>query len=157
MGVLPLPKLYEGSSYSYCSIINGVGKVGALGFHSSNSEAMSAYIQYVTENSLAVLEAYYDDAMKNRYTDDAGSKDMLDLIYASIGSQKTMIIDELLMNRSWATMHPYTWTQLIRQDNFIGHASDIAIQYGSCVPSKNSVLADVYSAWQKADQIVYES
>lgn len=154
MGVLPLPKLYEGTSTSYCSIINGVGKVGALGYHSENSEAMSAYVQYITENSLSVLEAYYDDAMKNRYTNDAGSKDMLDLIYDSIGSQKTMIIEELLMNRDWGTMQPYTWHQLIKSDNYTGHASDISVQYDACYDRKNNLLREIFDAWMtKADPI----
>ena len=154
MGVLPLPKLYEGSAYSYCSIINGVGKVGALGYHSENSEAMSAYIQYITEHSLSVLEAYYDDAMKNRYTNDTGSKDMLDLIYDSIGSQKTMIIEELLMNRDWGTMQPYTWHQLIKSNNYTGHASDISVQYESCWDRKNNLLREIFDAWMtKADPI----
>lgn len=154
MGVLPLPKLYEGSATSYCSIINGVGKVGALGYHSENGQAMSAYIQYITEHSLDVLTAYYDDAMKNRYTNDSGSKDMLDLIYDSIGSQKTMIIEELLMNRDWGTMQPYTWHQLIRDENFTGHASDISIQYDSCYDRKNNMLREVFDAWvNKADPV----
>ncbi len=156
MGVLPLPKLLDDDS-PYCTIINGTGRVGALGYTSENGMAMSAYIQYITENSRAVLNEYYDVAMKDKYTGDEGSKRMLDLIYASIGSQQSMILDELILFKDYGTMSAYTWSQIIRSDNFSGHASDISKVYSECLDAKNSMISStIFREWLASDVITFD-
>ncbi len=155
MGILPLPKLQEGTSTPYCSIINGIGKVGALSYHSPNGKEMSAYIQYVTENSAEVLTKYYDDAMKHKYSSDAGSQVMLDLIYDSIGSQKTMMLEELMVSCNW-NVSPHVWNNLLQSQNYTGNATNIAQKYGECRDLKNNTLASIFQMWEtKADPIVY--
>lgn len=154
-GVLPMPKLQAGTSTPYASIINGTGKVGALSFHSGNQQAMSAWVQYSSEESYSVLTTYYDVAMKDTYTTDAGSKDMLDLIYDSIGSQKTMVIDDLLRAKNWATLAGDAWHNLLKADGFTGNAVGFSTKYQESYNKKNGTLTSVIQSWLKADAITY--
>jgi hypothetical protein len=149
LSILPVPKLNASSEYN--TAINSRARVGAISYSSQNKVAMSAFIQYQTENSEDVKNEYFSKAMSGKYLAGAGAGSVLTMIYDNIGSNKASILDNLVLARDWSVGVEYAWTQLIKADNFTGHATDINSQYKTCVDAKQSVLNAAIAAWYLCD------
>ncbi len=148
LSILPMPKNTIRSTYN--TTINTRARVGAISFHSANKEQISAWIQYCTEKSDVVKTAYFDTAMNSKFLAGSGASEMLDMVYKNVGDNKSMVLDHLIMYKD-GTMEQYTWTKLILDEDFQGHASDINTQYQTAVQAKQTVLDAIMELWKVAD------
>ncbi len=148
LSILPVPKNNTRSTYN--TTINTRARVGAISFHSPLKKQASAWVQLSTENSDVVKKEYFDKAMNSKYLAGSGANEMLDLIYKNVGSNKSMILDHLILHKN-GDMEQHTWTSMIQAGNYQGHETDIGGVYSSAVQAKQSVLDDILQLWQAAD------
>ncbi len=149
LSILPIPKVGEYDEYN--TAINSRARVGALSFHSTKKAETSAWIQYCTEHSDKVRAEYFDKAMNDKYMSGSGAKEMLDFIYANVGDNKSMILDQMIMAKDWINGGDYTWTQLIKAGDFTGHANDIDAQYKTAIQQKGGILDTILEEWNQSD------
>ena len=103
--VVPIPLLEAGTADDYNTCVHNTAALGGFNINSTKYLAMSAYIQYCTENSEEIKDEYLQVTMKFKTTQfNLGTSDMLDLIYDSIQSVREMILDNVLRNRKNATI-----------------------------------------------------
>ncbi len=83
-GILPSPKLDEDQD-EYYSAVNDIAACIAIPITNSNLERTSVIIEALAaESHNTLLPAYYETAIKSKYTRDTVSTDMLDLILDSV-------------------------------------------------------------------------
>lgn len=148
-GLVPIPKLNE--SLEYNTLIHNVGKCGAISLSTTKPRQISAYIQYCSENSGDVVNEYYNYAMKYKYTSDAGTAEMLDLIYENIVSVREKALDDLL-SASNADAKTYAWHYMLMgaegNKNYQSNADQIASVYETAIRIKQSVIGQLLNKWK---------
>ena len=140
--VVPCPK--TDASKSYNSIVYSTGDVGAINVNANprKARALTAYLQYCTENSPAIREQFLQIVMKYTVTTyNQGTDRMLDLIYNSILYGRDKTVDDVagVSNNRW---HGY-----MRKQHFQAGSDYIATQYASCISSKQSTLDRIMRKW----------
>lgn len=149
LSIVPIPKL--STVHEYNTAVNTRARVGAISFSSSSKREMSALIQYMTENSAEMRNEYFNKAMNGKYLQGSGAGRMLDLIEENMGSNKSMILDALVMARNWEQCQPNAWTELIKADYFKGNKDNITTLYSSAVGVKQVTLNEAVEAWYNCD------
>ena len=146
-GLIPNPKFSEDADYN--TLIHNVARVGAISRNctENNRKAISAFIQYCSENSRNIVNEYYNYAMKYKFTSDAGTAEMLDLIYANVVAVREKALDDLI--GAWNT-NASKWHTLLISDSrdFRANADQIATVYGTTTSLKRSVLATLGEKWK---------
>ena len=148
-GLVPIPKLSE--EFEYNTLIHNVGKCGAVSFSTSKPRQISAFIQYCSENSKEVVNEYYNYAMKYKYTSDAGTAEMLDMIYQNIVSVREKALDDLL-SASNSDAGTYAWHKMLigaeGNLNYQSNADQIASVYETAIRIKQSVIGQLLKKWK---------
>ena len=140
--VVPCPKV--DASKSYNSIVYSTGDVGAINVNANprRAKALTAYLQYCTENSPAIREQFLQIVMKYKVTVyNQGTDRMLDLIYNSILFGRDKTIDDLAGTTS------NRWHSLMRLQHFEAGSDYVTGQYESCRSSKQTALDRVMKKW----------
>ena len=140
--VVPCPKV--DASKSYNSIVYSTGDVGAINVNANprRAKALTAYLQYCTENSPAIREQFLQIVMKYKVTVyNQGTDRMLDLIYNSILFGRDKTIDDL------AGTNSNRWHSLMRLQHFEAGSDYVTGQYESCRSSKQTALDRVMKKW----------
>ena len=140
--VVPCPK--TDASKSYNSIVYSTGDVGAINVNANprRARALTAYLQYCTENSPAIREQFLQIVMKYKVTTyNQGTDRMLNIIYKSILYGRDKTVDDVAgsSNNRW---HGY-----MRKQHFQAGSDYIATQYASCISSKQSALDRIMKKW----------
>ncbi len=148
-GLIPIPKIAEGEEYRYNTLIHNVGKCGAISLHTQRPEAVSAYIQYCTENSAELMNEYYNYAMKYKYTSDAGTAEMLDMIYENIVSIREKALEDIIASQN-TQAGAYRWHLLLISDSkdFKTNADQIGTVYTTAIQIKQAVLENLREKWK---------
>lgn len=82
--IVPLPKLDPDQDHYVTGIHDGCSIYG-ISYYSDAKAASAATLEYMAYLSHKdVLPVYYDQALKNKYTNDASSAQMIDLIHSNI-------------------------------------------------------------------------
>ena len=140
--VVPCPKTDVGNSYN--TIIYSTGDAGAINVNvkPAKAKALTAYVQYCTENSPAIREQFLQIVMKYKVTTyDQGTDRMLDLIYDAIRYVRDKTVDDLAGNSDTR------WHGLMRHEHFKGGADYITVQYDSYRSSKQKLLDTYLKKW----------
>ena len=147
-GLVPIPKLDE--KYNYNTLIHNVGRCGAISLSTTKPQAISAYIQYCSENSADVVNEYYNYAMKYKYTSDAGTAEMLDQIYNNVVSSREKSLDDLISATN-ADAKLYNWHSMLISDNrdYKSNADQIATVYETAIRIKQTVIGKLLNDWKK--------
>ncbi|MBP5349853.1 MAG: hypothetical protein J6Z13_05850, partial [Clostridia bacterium] len=140
--VVPCPKI--DASKPYNSIVYSTGDVGAINVNANprRARALTAYLQYCTENSPAIREQFLQIVMKYKVTTyNQGTDRMLNIIYKSILYGRDKTVDDVAgsSNNRW---HGY-----MRKQHFQAGSDYIATQYASCISSKQSALDRIMKKW----------
>ncbi len=153
LSIVPIPK--NSKSAKHNTTINSRARVGALSFNSPKKKYTSAWIQYSTEESDVVKKAYFDKAIGKVALAGVGASEMLDLIYKNLGSNKSMILDHMILHKD-GDQQANCWSHMIQEGNYTAHKTDIGTVYASAVRAKQAVLNDIMEDWEKADALVVE-
>ena len=140
--VVPCPKTDAAKPYN--SIVYSTGDVGAINVNANprRARALTAYLQYCTENSPAIREQFLQIVMKYKVTTyNQGTDRMLNIIYKSILYGRDKTVDDVAgsSNNRW---HGY-----MRKQHFQAGSDYIATQYASCISSKQSALDRIMKKW----------
>ena len=92
-GVVPFPKVDTETQEVYHTTVHDQAEIGAILNTTSNYTMVSAYLQYINEESANVLTEYYENSLKLRYNDDRQTAAMIDLVHDSINSPFSMVME----------------------------------------------------------------
>ena len=96
-GVAPLPKWSKTEQDAYHTTVHDQTEIGCILKSAHAYSAASALMQYLNEESDAVVEAYYEKGMKYKYTTDANSRMMMDIIRESTDDSFRTVVGPLCL------------------------------------------------------------
>ena len=96
-GLTPIPKYDQRRQEDYHTMIEQFAELSAILINAPSFTLASAYLQYATENSKAVLTEYYEFSLKFKYNDDPTIRSMIDLVYDCIDSPFGMWFETVIM------------------------------------------------------------
>lgn len=108
IGLLPYPKLDE-TQEDYITVIHDTAEIGAIPLTCQRGDFASAVIQALCEESYnTAMPAYYETALKIKYSRDDNSAHMIDIIHDSINGLFTLIYGANHANNifTWAFLEP---------------------------------------------------
>lgn len=86
-GLVPVPSYDFNVQERYHTMVHDQTEIGAILVSASSFGAASAFLQYMNENSKAVLTEYYNESLKFKYSDGSSTvRLMIDLIHDTIDS-----------------------------------------------------------------------
>ena len=97
-GIIPLPMLDENQEF-YNSCIHDSCTIFCVPITVANTTAVSAVLEALAaESARLVSPAYYEQALKVKYTRDSDAGDMIDLIYSHISTDFAFLYSSALSN-----------------------------------------------------------
>jgi hypothetical protein len=150
--VVPMPAIEasaEGEDLPYATMIHNRGNVGAINVMSTKYKVVSAFVQYVSENSEHIYDEYLNVTIKfDDFSGNAGTSAMLDIIYDSIRSNREKVIDDVLHTKGWGKINDYRWHMLLMANGYTQYGNDgILPMYETSYKKKMSYLEAVLSDW----------
>ena len=85
-GIVPIPMWNAREQDNYITTVHDQVEIGAILNTAQNFSAASALMQFLNEESDAVVYAYYEKGLKFKYNDDANNRMMMDLVRDTVGS-----------------------------------------------------------------------
>ena len=85
-GLVPTPKWDVDEQDDYHTILHDQVEIGCILNTANTFSAASALMQYLNEESGAVVNAYYEKGLKYKYNDDENARVMMDIIRATTDS-----------------------------------------------------------------------
>ena len=140
--VVPCPKTNANNEYN--TIIYSTGDAGAINVNvkPAKAKALTAYLQYCTENSPAIREQFLQIVMKYKVTTyDQGTDRMLNIIYDAIRYGRDKTVDDLVGDSN------NRWHGLMRHQHFQAGADYISTQYETNRAVKQKVLDNRLKIW----------
>ena len=145
--VVPVPKIHADGEYN--TVIHNVGDAGAINVQTTpgKAKAVSAYLQYCTENSGSIRREFLEIVTKYKTTVyNQGTDRMLDLIYDHTINGRDKAIEDIMGTDS--TCKPLRWHVLLKTGNQFTHDSSyLAAQYASAVSAKQAYLDEKLATW----------
>ncbi len=152
--VVPCPKADVSGTYN--TIIYNTGDAGAINVHTDpeKTRALTAYLQYCTENSDEIRDKYLQVVTKYETTTyNQGTDRMLDLIYDTILYGRDKTVDDLV----FAAEGSQRWHSMMKINNFMVGSDYISSEYKSLVASKQRALDDLMETWYKLPKVEPEA
>ena len=146
--VVPFPKV--DASKEYNTIIINQGDVGGINVRTAPNKvrALTAFLQYCTENSLAIREQFLQTVTKYDTMDyDQGTDRMLDLVYDTIRYDRDKAIDDIVGVMDEEELRNSRWHSLLKDDEFCGGSSYISAEFKSVRQSKQDKLDKILTTW----------
>ncbi len=143
-GIAPLPLLKSGAG-DYLTLVYFAGRVGAITKNTSKFAECSAFLDYQSRNSSAVIDAYYDELLSDGEASNLSqNRDMLDFVRAHIGDHFEYNIEEQMLTDSNTAKSK--WEYLFYSSGFATAGMDIYMDYYSWLGEwKNSKLSQIVS------------
>ncbi|MBR4336288.1 MAG: hypothetical protein IKP74_07530 [Clostridia bacterium] len=138
--VVPCPKADADNEYN--TIIVNQGDAGAINVNSNprKTRALSAYIQYCTENSPAIRHEFLETVTKYKTTTyNQGTDRMLDIIYDGILYGRDKAIDDLVNISRWHSM--------MKSQHFQAGSDYIVSEYEAARGNKQKKLDEIIDKW----------
>ena len=148
--VVPCPTVEAGRPYN--TIIINQGDAGSINVNANPRKArvLSAYVQYCTEHSPAILDQFLMFVTKYKTTTyNQGTDRMLDIIYDGVLYDRDKTVED--MNNE------PRWHKLMKQQHFEAGASYIASQYESALPAKQKLLDRTMEKWYSLPKVETET
>ena len=79
-GLVPIPKWNQNEQMDYHTPVHDQAELGCILNTAKAFSAASALMQYLNEESEAVVYAYYEKGLKFKYNDDKNTRDMMDIV-----------------------------------------------------------------------------
>ena len=139
--VVPSPKVHADDEYN--TFITNTGDAGAINVntHPTKTRAITAYVQYCTENSGDIIDEFLNIVTKYKTTTyNQGTERMLDLIYEHVVYGGAKVIDDTVGGS-------YRWHGIMKDHGFTDTGSDLADDYETYVTSKQGELDKILNQW----------
>ena len=123
-GLVPYPIFDPDYQDDYHSLVHDQAEIGAILATTYNYTMASAYMQCINEKSADVLQEYYEQTLKIKYSDNRRTREMIDLVHDSIDNAFENVITPYILGEDLnATKQMF---QLVRES-----ASSFASSYES--------------------------
>ncbi len=104
-GILPFPRYTRTGTDGIHTVVHDQAEIDAILSNAKSFNMASAFLQYVNEESMEILETYYEEVLKFKYNESRGARKMIDLVHDSVDSPfdsvlSTKIFKEALGNES---------------------------------------------------------
>ena len=144
---VPIPKVKASSPYN--TVIHNVGDAGAINVNTNpdKAKAITAFLQYCTQNSGDIREEFLQIVTKYKTTVyNQGTDRMFDIIYNRIVDGRDKSIEDMMRKGSGTSN--YRWHVLLMQGNEYTHDSSfLASQYAAAISAKQAYLDDRLAVW----------
>ena len=151
--VVPVPKVHADGEYN--TVIHNVGDAGAINVNTTpgKAKAVSAYLQYCTENSGGIRQEFLEIVTKYKTTVyNQGTDRMFDLIYDHTINGRDKAIEDIMGTDP--TCKPLRWHVLLKDGNQFTHDSSfIASKYESAVAAKQAFLNQKLAEWYNLPKV----
>ena len=150
--VLPIPLLEEGSVDDHNTPIHNCAALGAINIRSAKYLPLTAFVQYVTEHELtqSVREEYLRVIMKFDLVEyNAGTDEMLEIVYAHTKSCREMIIDNLVYQQKRGEITGVVdprWHGILKVNQFT--EGEFLSNYESVRTAKQAALNTLLATWR---------
>jgi len=139
IGLVPYPKLDE-SQERYITSSHDITNVGVIPITCTKFEIVDAALEALNRASAeTVIPAYYEIALKDKYTRDESSAQMLDLIKNNIDHVFSVAFNSYCNNLPLKQ----TFSKLIE-----GNSNDFASAYAAAEPLASEKLAELWNAFK---------
>lgn len=123
-GILPFPRYAREYTDGINTVVHDQAEVSAILNTADNFSLASAYMQYINEESVEILDVYYEEVLKFKYNESRGARAMIDMVHDSIDSPFDSVMSINLYNRAIGNnTHFYTSFQqdalLVRNSTFV--------------------------------------
>ena len=82
-GILPYPR-YSRDIENITTVVHDQAEVSVILNNAKNFSMASAYLQYVNEESIEILDFYYEEVLKFKYNDSKGARKMIDMVHDTV-------------------------------------------------------------------------
>jgi len=141
--VVPLPKASVDKEYN--TVIHNIADAGAINVRTTpgKARAITAYLQYCTENSGDIREEFLQTVTKYKTTTyNQGTDRMLDLIYDHIITGRDKALEDVSEETSGRTSA--SW---MKAKDFAGGSSYVVQQYQEYLSTKQESLDEIFKKW----------
>jgi len=140
--VVPLPKVSSDKEYN--TVIHNVGDAGAINVNTNpaKARALSAFLQYCTENSGEIRQEFLEIVTKYKTTTyNQGTDRMLDIIYASVINARDKAVEDTVgTDQRW---------HVIMKDggSYKSTSATLASAYEGAKTAKQNALDTILTTW----------
>ena len=148
--VLPLPLLAEGSVDDHNTPIHNCAPLGGINIKSAKFLPITAFLQYVTEHELtqSIREEFLQIIMKYDLIEyNAGTDEMLEIIYNHVKSCREMIVDNIVYQQKKSVLgSDKRWHGILKGQSFL--AGSFLTDYEGIRGLKQSALDELLAQWR---------
>ena len=103
-GILPFPRYSREVELN--TLVHDQAEVSVILANSKNFSLASAYLQYINEESIDILNFYYDEVLKFKYNKSEGARTMIDLVTDHVASPFEALMSVQVCSAAGATGRP---------------------------------------------------
>ena len=147
--VVPMPKVDAAKDYN--TIVHNTADCGAINVHTvpEKARAISAYLQYCTENSGEIREEFLQIVAKYKMTTyDQGTDRMLDLVYENLANSRDKAVEDASMRKSGERFHGK-----MKDNEFVWGSAEVAAWYESARASKQANIDELLTNWYQRPKV----
>ena len=143
--VVPLPKLSEDKEYN--TFIHNIGDAGAINVNTTKAVAISAFVQYCTENSGEIREEFLEIVTKYKTTKyNQGTDRMFDIIYnGMVNGREEMIDDNFAGDDRWHSM--------MKSTGYVNGSDYLIERYEALKGTKQNKLNQLLNTWYSLPKV----
>ncbi len=105
-GILPFPRYSR--EVDITTVVHDQAEVTAILNNAKSFNMASAYMQYINEMSVDILDTYYEEVLKFKYNDSQGARDMIDVVHESIDTPFELLMQSYICGTA-GTTHIYEY------------------------------------------------
>ncbi|MBO7170235.1 MAG: hypothetical protein J6W28_03555 [Clostridia bacterium] len=141
-GILPFPRYHRDYTESVTTVVHDQAEIDTILNNAKSFDMASAYLQYVNELSMPILDMYYEEVLKFKYNDSKGARDMIDLVHDTIDSP----FDSVMSAKVFAEKQFYAYFQ---EDAAANRDSTFSSKYGTFRDSVQVSLEEKFEKFEK--------
>jgi hypothetical protein len=110
-GILPFPRYQRNYTDGITTVVHDQAEVDTILNNAKSFNMASAFLQYVNELSVEILDTYYEEVLKFKYNDSKGARMMIDMVHDSIDSPFDSVLSAKIFGTSTGVMQLYDYFQ----------------------------------------------
>ena len=125
-GIIPFPRYQRNYTDGITTVVHDQAEIDTILNNAKSFNMASAYLQYVNELSVDILDTYYEEVLKFKYNDSKGARMMIDLVHDSIDSPFDSVMSAKIFGKAGSQLFTY-----FQQDATANRDSTFSSRYQS--------------------------
>lgn len=139
-GILPFPR-YSRNVENITTVVHDQAEVTAILNNAKSFNMASAFMQYVNEESVEILDVYYEEVLKFKYNDSKGARAMIDLVHDTIDNPFESVMQPYICSAANATQL-YSYFEMDAKNNKTSFKSNYDGARGKLQTQLETALAE---------------